>query len=107
MNRHQQEPINLDDPRLTAYALGEMPVQEQKEFEELLDQSPVARKELDATNDVMSLLTEGLKDEWTEHAKAPVSFSVIEGGPISENEKAENEKARFHLERQRQEQEFW
>ena len=43
MNR---EPINPDDPQLTAYALGELSSQETAEFEAQLRLSPTAQKEL-------------------------------------------------------------
>jgi anti-sigma factor RsiW len=43
MNR---EPVNPDDPQMTAYALGELSAAESAEFEARLQLSPVARREL-------------------------------------------------------------
>jgi len=63
MNR---EPINPDDPDLTAYALGELGTAERREFEAKLESSPSAREDLESMEEVMSLLSLGLKKEWTE-----------------------------------------
>lgn len=68
MNR---EPINPDDPDLTAYALGEMPLSERREFESKLESSPNAQKELESMDDIMSLLSKGLKNEWSVEMKEP------------------------------------
>lgn len=68
MNR---EPINPDDPDLTAYALGELSPAERREFETKLESSPAAREELESMEDVMSLLSNGLRDEWTTEMNAP------------------------------------
>ncbi len=59
----KSEPLNLDDPRLTDFALGELPASEVDEFTSLLAQSPTAQKELEATEDIMDLLKEGLRSE--------------------------------------------
>lgn len=58
------EPINPDDPRLTAYALGEMSASEAVEFEARLEVSPLAKSELSAMSDLSEILTTGLKREW-------------------------------------------
>jgi len=68
MNR---EPVNPDDPQLTAYALGEMSAAESAEFEARLEASPLARKELEGMSDVMSMLSDGLKSEWEEEVARP------------------------------------
>lgn len=68
MNR---EPVNPDDPQLTAYALGEMTSSERIEFEAKLDASPVARRELESMEDIMVLLGKGLKNEWCLEMKEP------------------------------------
>ena len=41
-----REPVNSDDPQMTAYALGELTVAEAAEFEARLQDSPKARREL-------------------------------------------------------------
>lgn len=68
MNR---EPVNPDDPQLTAYALGEMTSSERIEFEAKLDVSPLARRELESMEDIMALLSKGLKNEWCLEMKEP------------------------------------
>jgi len=79
----QRQPIDLDDPQLTAYALGEMPTQEIAEFELRLEDSPLAKKELMAMKDVMSLLGEGLEKEWMMKLDQPVSEDVEAEGVIA------------------------
>jgi len=73
MNR---EPINPDDPDLTAYALGEMSLSERREFETKLDASPNAQEELESMDEIMSLLSRGLKNEWSVEMKEP-SLEVL------------------------------
>lgn len=68
MNR---EPINSDDPQLTAYALGEMSVAERNEFESKLGASPLAASELESMEEIMGLLSKGLKNEWCEEMNEP------------------------------------
>lgn len=48
--------MNADDPRLTAYALGELPGDERVEIEHLLAQSPEARRFVEETRTVSDLL---------------------------------------------------
>ena len=74
MNR---QPIHIDDPRLTDFALGEMSLQESKEFKQQISQSPLAKKELDAMEDIMALLTDGLKSEWADRPDVPVSLELL------------------------------
>ncbi|MEX2579602.1 MAG: hypothetical protein WD342_11145 [Verrucomicrobiales bacterium] len=69
MNR---EPVNPDDPELTAYALGELNAAEKAEFEVRLQSSPQARRELESMSEVMSMLSTGLKNEWEEEMELPV-----------------------------------
>lgn len=80
MNR---EPVNPDDPDLTAYALGEMTPGERAEFERKLDASPTAQLELESMEDVMSLLSRGLKEEWCTEMKQP-SLEVLPSVPAGE-----------------------
>lgn len=61
-----REPINPDDPDLTAYSLGELGAAERREFEAKLESSPAAREELESMEEVMSLLSVGLKKEWSD-----------------------------------------
>jgi|GEM_PF-3340629 len=91
MNR---QPIDLDDPRLTDFALGEMPKHELKEFEQQLGQSPLAQKELDAMEDIMVLLATGLKSEWNDRSDVPASLELL-ADPVLQSEK-ENVVAPIH-----------
>ncbi|MDF1824475.1 MAG: hypothetical protein P1U68_07520 [Verrucomicrobiales bacterium] len=68
MNR---EPVNSDDPQLTAYALGEMSSSERIEFESKLEASPLAAKELESMEEIMGLLSKGLKSEWCSEMNEP------------------------------------
>lgn len=65
-----REPVNSDDPQMTAYALGELTVAEAAEFEARLQDSPNARRELSEMREIMSLLSEGLRGEWQGEQKA-------------------------------------
>lgn len=51
------------DPRITAYALGELPASEKKEIENLLLQHPELQAELDEIRQLGTLLTEALEHE--------------------------------------------
>lgn len=68
MNR---EPINPDDPQMSAYALGELSVAEAAEFEIRLQDSPLARAELTSMREIMGLLSKGLREEWKDGASHP------------------------------------
>ncbi len=68
MNR---EPISSDDPDLTAYALGELTTSERREFEAKLEMSPNASSELESMDQIMSLLSKGLKNEWATESNEP------------------------------------
>ncbi|MEQ1842392.1 MAG: hypothetical protein ABL994_18475 [Verrucomicrobiales bacterium] len=68
MNR---EPINPDDPQMSAYALGELSVAEAAEFEARLQDSPLARAELASMREIMGLLSMGLREEWKDGASHP------------------------------------
>ena len=59
-----REPVNPDDPQMTAYALGELTAAEAAEFEARLQDSPNARRELAEMREIMNLLGEGLRGEW-------------------------------------------
>jgi Ca-activated chloride channel family protein len=53
----------IDDPRLTAYALGELPVTEVKEFEMELEKDKAAQAEIESIQKQAGLLKEELKSE--------------------------------------------
>ncbi|MEO0416106.1 MAG: hypothetical protein AAF226_14260, partial [Verrucomicrobiota bacterium] len=53
-----------DYTRFTAYALGELTESEATAFEAELAESPLAQKEMSATQTLMGALTEGLQSEW-------------------------------------------
>ena len=48
--------MNVDDPRLTAYALGELPAEEKTEIEKLIADSPEAQRVVDETQDLAAIL---------------------------------------------------
>ncbi len=85
MNR---EPVNTDDPQLTAFALGELSASEAAEFEARLQLSPKARQEFDELKDVMNLLGEGLKREWKSGCGVP-SLKLLDSVPASNIVRAE------------------
>ena len=55
--------INLEDPRLSAYALGEMNDAERREFEALLKDDAAARAEVEEIRSLAGLLTSELQAE--------------------------------------------
>ncbi|MDR3619798.1 MAG: VWA domain-containing protein [Paludisphaera borealis] len=55
--------FDIDDPRLTAYALGELEESEKQDFERLLADRPDLRKDIDEIALTASLLSERLHDE--------------------------------------------
>jgi hypothetical protein len=57
------QPIDTNDPRLTAYVLGEMQGSERAEFEMLLKQNPEAQKLVDEIRHTASFLTEQFSNE--------------------------------------------
>jgi hypothetical protein len=72
------QPVNSDDLDLTAYALGEMTNSERIEFENRLQDSPDAQLELEAMDQITSLLSSSLRDEWRKEMKEP-SLEVLPG----------------------------
>jgi Ca-activated chloride channel family protein len=77
--------IDRDDPRLGAYALGEMPEQEARAFEDELANSPEARAEVEMLREMAGLLCEGLK-------KCPDVLSRSQRAAIEEAAKAKETK---------------
>jgi Ca-activated chloride channel homolog len=55
--------INLDDPKLTAFALGELEGEEAIQMKQVIDQDPEAKKHVDEIRATASLLSEELKKE--------------------------------------------
>lgn len=70
------QPVNPDDLQLTAYALGEMNHSERIEFENRLEESPDAQLELESIDEITSLLSGALRDEWCAEMKEP-SLEVL------------------------------
>lgn len=71
-------PVNVDDPELTSYALDELVGGESNRIEGMLRASTVARKELEGTRELVSLLSEGLEKEWKESLDLEDRFSLVE-----------------------------
>jgi Ca-activated chloride channel family protein len=69
--------IDKDDPRLSAYALGEMPAEEARAFEEELETSPEARAEVEMLREMAGLLRDSLK-------KGPEALSPNQRAAIEE-----------------------
>ncbi len=71
--------VNLDLPDFTNYALEELSSAEARRFEVVLKHSPIAQKELSATREFISLLSEGLEREWkSELSATDHEFSLVE-----------------------------
>ncbi|UQA60125.1 vWA domain-containing protein [Polyangium aurulentum] len=69
--------IDKDDPRLGAYALGEMPEEEARAFEAELEKSPEAQAEVEMLREMAGLLRDGLK-------KGPETLSRNQRAAIEE-----------------------
>ena len=52
--------INSEDPRLTAYALGELNQKEVKEFEKILVENPELKLEIERINDTIDSIKKNL-----------------------------------------------
>ncbi|MGC8644458.1 MAG: hypothetical protein ACP5XB_31730, partial [Isosphaeraceae bacterium] len=55
--------FDTDDPRLTAYALGELDQTQEREIDELLSSSDEARRFVDELRQTATWLTEELQNE--------------------------------------------
>ena len=73
-----QVPVNVDDPALTGYVLNELGSGDSRRVEGMLRGSTVARKELESTRELVSLLSEGLEREWKESMDSEDRFSLVE-----------------------------
>ncbi|MFN0052864.1 MAG: von Willebrand factor type A domain-containing protein [Planctomycetales bacterium] len=75
--------LPIDDPRLTAYALGELDSAEQAEIEEWLARSPASRATVDDIRELAGLLSAGLQSEpapqLTESQRAAILAEAGEG----------------------------
>ncbi|MFI5336593.1 MAG: von Willebrand factor type A domain-containing protein [Opitutales bacterium] len=69
-------PISPDDPRLTAYALGEMEAAERIEFEQLLQQDAAARRTVEEIRNLAGTLGSALEGE-------PVPAGAIASGQLA------------------------
>ncbi len=81
-----QEPISPDDPRLTLYALDEMPAAEKPAFEQLLQQDPAAQQVVAEIRALAVTVTAALEQEPVEAAKPagkvlrfPQAYFMISG----------------------------
>ena len=94
------EPIDPDDPQLTAYALGEFPASKSASFEARLAISPLAKLELAAIRDFSGMLTTGLKREWESNRCEEVRVDLEDPKytAFALNELTENERAEVQVE---------
>ncbi len=69
-------PIDLNDPRLTLYALGEMEPRELAEFEQLLEQDAAARRAVEEIRATVATVTAALAEEPVE-APQPAKRGVL------------------------------
>lgn len=89
------EPVNPDDPQMTAYILGELSVAEAAEFEAQLRDSPMAQRDVDSMRDVMDLLRVGLGQEWQVECE-PAGLRLLEPVPSLREEKVLPIRRGFH-----------
>ena len=68
--------LDPDDPRVTAYALGELPADEARRLESDLEASPEARAAIDETRALGALLSQGLAAETAQPADPHVAEAV-------------------------------
>src|SRR5947209_18882356 len=74
--------MNVDDPRLTAYTLGELSPEERVEVEKLLSISPDAQRFVQETGNVARILkTEYATAAATEHEEKPANLIDIRDDP--------------------------
>ncbi|CAN5550871.1 hypothetical protein BH10BDE1_BH10BDE1_33250 [soil metagenome] len=74
MNFDPKNKIDLDDPKLTAFALGELEGEEAIQMKQVIDRDPEAKKHVDEIRETASLLSEQLQQE----AKPRLSVSQRE-----------------------------
>jgi Ca-activated chloride channel family protein len=71
--------LHADDPRLTAYALGELDPTEREAVERLLSDSPAAQATVREVRDLAGLLTAELKQEPAPTLTAAQRTAILEG----------------------------
>ena len=69
--------MNPDDPRLTAYALGELDAAERAEIEGLLGEEPIIAAELETARRFAEMLSVRLKSERAESLHAGQRAEVL------------------------------
>ncbi len=75
--------INDSDPRLTAYALGELPLHEADEVAKLLQADAALQTEVDSIEEISQLLSAGLGAETALKLKPKQRAKVYQSGKIS------------------------
>jgi anti-sigma factor RsiW len=75
--------IEPNDPRLTAYALGELPADEVEAFEALLAEHPEAQAEVDAIRGLADELTEELAKDAPSALDPDTRKAIEEGRPLA------------------------
>lgn len=75
-----QNQLLPDDPRLTAYALGELDPTEQAAFEQLLAESPDAQSALREIRDLAGLLTSELRQEPVPELTIAQRTTILDAG---------------------------
>ncbi len=83
MNHDSQIPMDPSDPRLTAFALGELEPCEQAAVEHAIAQSNLCRQTVDEIRQTATLLTAGLKAELLENAPVPRPIPPPKATPVS------------------------
>jgi Ca-activated chloride channel family protein len=89
--------FDIDDPRLTAYALGELDEAEKRDFERLLADRPDLRKDIDEIALTARLLSERLHDEQVQEIKAHADAGEAVGSvlPLVQNSVATRRRASY------------
>src|SRR5262245_34438433 len=84
--------LPIDDPRLTAYALGELDAAEAAEVERLLAESPACRAAVEEIRDLAGMLTAELQREpvpaLTETQRAAITLAGAEVQQAVEHDRA-------------------
>jgi len=73
--------MNVDDPRLTAYALGELSEDERAEIEKLIEGSPEARHFVNETQDLATMLKAEYAADSGDEASKPANLIDIQDDP--------------------------
>lgn len=94
------EPVDPDDPQLTAYALEELSASQVESFEARLKISHMAKLELAAIRDLSRMLTTGLKRDWemNQSGKVKVDLEDPKYTAFALNELADHERVEVQVE---------